>query len=285
MTPVNFVFFTVGDRYKYHGQLVFCIISILANQPKERSVHFTIVTDKPDFYSWLGERVTIVSIDEHRIAEWKGPHQFFWRVKIEAILEASKQHSGHTIYLDTDTVCFNNLEAMMSCLDQGSNLMHLKEFDFAKTQGGTGKKMKSHGLNKQYGEFVLSESSAMWNAGVVAISEKNNAETTLNNALNACDAMCADNMERKLIEQFSLSLALQANTMTEGKTWFKHYWGNKEQWNEVIADLLAKSLLLNWNLEQAVKEFTTIDLSIPEVIKETKLAKYKNSIKKRLPKL
>ncbi len=65
----------------------------------------------------------------------------------------------------------------------------------------------------------------MWNAGVVAIAKSNDVNATLTQALEACDSMCADQMERKLIEQFSLSLALQANPMNEGKQWFNAFGG------------------------------------------------------------
>lgn len=286
-TPIEFVFLTFGERTHYHSQLIYSMISLVAHSPLERPYHFTIVTDKPEFYQWLdGDLFTVVQVEESTLTEWRGPFDFFWRIKIEAILSVAKKNSEHhCVYFDTDTIAYADLSLLYDALDNGVNHMHVKEFEFESTKGRTGKKMKTHGLGKTYGDFTLTNQSAMWNAGVVAISAKNNPVQTLYSALTACDAMCDDGMERKLIEQFSLSLALQTNKISNAEDCIRHYWGNKPQWDNLITEFFTRVFLKGVSFDDAVKMFKLQSHDLPDVVKETKLEKYKNSVTKRYNKL
>lgn len=95
-TPIEFIFLTFGERTHYHSQLIYSMISLVAHSPLERPYHFTIVTDKPEFYQWLdGDLFTVVQVEESILSEWRGPFDFFWRIKIEAILYVAKKNSEH----------------------------------------------------------------------------------------------------------------------------------------------------------------------------------------------
>ncbi|WP_295900264.1 hypothetical protein [uncultured Vibrio sp.] len=285
-TPIEFVFLTFGEKTPYHSQLIYSMISLAAHTPVDRPYHFTIITDKPEFYQWLNGPFSIIEVSDSTLQTWRGPFDFFWRIKIESILEAVKgKQDHHCVYFDTDTIAYSNLSPMYEALDNGVNHMHVKEFDFHATNGRTGKKMKKHGLGKVYGDFELTQEKAMWNAGVVAISATNSPEKTLAKALVACDAMCEDEMERKLVEQFSLSLALQANRIAPATDWIRHYWGNKPQWNNLITEFFTMIFLKGKNFDEAIDLFKLQSHNIPDVVKETKLEKYQNSVSKRYNKL
>lgn len=285
-TPVEFIFLAFGEKTQYHSQLVYSMISIAAHMPDDRDYSFTIVTDKTDFYQWLGAQFNVVGVDENTLQKWRGDVDFFWRIKIKAILSiAEVKPEHHCVYLDTDTIADKSLTDMMKELDGGNNLMHIREFDFHSPLGRTGKKMQSHGIGKTYGEFDMTLDSAMWNAGVAAISKLRNPSKVLSSALVTCDAMCQEGMERRLVEQFSLSLALQSTSISEAKNWIRHYWGNKPQWDALISSFFAKVLLQGQNFDEAVEMFKTQRHEILDVIKDNKLQKFKNSVSKRYKRL
>lgn len=284
--PIEFVFLAFGDKTQYHSQLIYSMISLSAHMPVERDYGFTIITDKKEFYHWLGERCSVVEVDDTLLNKWRGDVDFFWRIKIEAIrsaIESKPQH--HCVYLDTDTIAFTSLKGMLGELDNGSNLMHTREFDFHAPLGRTGQKMKKHGVGKTYGEFDMTLNGAMWNAGVVAISQKKEPSKVLSAALAACDAMCKDGMERRLVEQFALSLALQSTSICEAKPWIRHYWGNKPQWDNLISSFFTRILLKQQGFEEAIESFKKQQHDIPDVIRDTKLQKFKNSVSKRYKRL
>jgi hypothetical protein len=285
-TPVEFIFLAFGEKTQYHSQLVYSMTSIAAHMPTDRDYNFTIVTDRAEFYQWLGDRFNVVGVDSNKLQHWRGDVDFFWRIKIKAILSiAESKPECHCVYLDTDTIADKSLDKMMEELDSGNNLMHIREFDFHAPLGRTGKKMQSHGIGKSYGEFDMTLDSAMWNAGVVAVSKLRDPSKVLSSALVACDAMCKDGMERRLVEQFSLSLALQSTSICEAKHWIRHYWGNKPQWDALISSFFAKVLLQGQNFEQAVEMFKTQKHDIADVIKDTKVQKFRNSVVKRYKRL
>lgn len=280
--PIKYIFLAFGDNVNYHNQLTYCLISALANHPVAREYSVCIVTDRPEYYQWLPKEYDVVPVDETTLKQWRGPFDFFWRIKIEAYLRAVEDFNGHCIYLDTDTIVNKPLEGLYSQLDNGNNLMHVREFSFAQPVGRTGIKMKKHGLNKQYGSFDLTTESEMWNAGVIAISALNEPRTTLLAALDACDAMSKDEMTPKLIEQFAFSIALKKGSLVEAQEWVRHYWGNKPNWNNQIASFFSRALLKQLSFEQCVSLFNDEKHDLADVVKETKLEKYRNSIKKRL---
>jgi len=92
--------------------------------------------------------------------------------------------------------------------------------------------------------------------------------------------MLADEAERVVIEQYSLSVALQETTgIVETKDCIAHYWANKEQWMAEAMTFMAKALLGDASLDEQLRLFDQTDwASIPVYV-------YKSNTAERLGRL
>lgn len=257
---MNLMYLTFGENLKNHYQANFSILSFLAQKDKIDSI--TIFTDYPEFYKNLDKHVTIISIDDNILKDWEGEYQFFWRVKIKAILHLIEKLGDKPImYLDSDTFLYGNLDLIFEILKQDNAVMHEKEGNLNELKTKTEKLMWKQLKAKKFGGVTINEKSAMWNAGTIVIPANKNKEA-LNLALSICDDMCKANVTRRLIEQFSISVALDTTYgLKNAKKTIGHYWGNKEDWNKVITNFFVKSNLLNYNLQETINEINRIDLT------------------------
>ena len=98
----------------------------------------------------------------------------------------------------------------------------------------------------------------MYNAGVVAIPNIK-LQPVASQALAICDGMIQENVERIVVEQYSLSVALFEQTqLKECYKYIGHYWGNKAEWECLAYDLIAKAHMKNLTI---IEEIEQIDLS------------------------
>lgn len=269
---MDLLFLTFGDNIKNHYQANFCILSFLA-QPEEVS-SISVYTDKPEFYTHLQAHVKVVEITEAILNDWKGPYDFFWRVKIKALEHFALAKPASTIvYLDSDTFLYNDVREFQRMLHSSAS-MHVREGNLAALQSKTEKKMWQQVQGHAFGGVTITASHAMWNAGVVAIPQENNLKA-IRLALAICDDMCRKDVTRRLIEQFAISVALDETFgLKPADQWIGHYWGNKDGWNNFISNFLLESLLKGYTLDQDIarlKQFDFLQIPIIKKEKNTKL--------------
>ena len=184
---MNILYITFGDNLNNHLQAAYSICSFLSADKKPSSI--TVYTDAPGFYNHLRNTVTIFVLSKEQLNEWKGPHDFFWRIKIKAIELFAGQHAGQCImYLDTDTLLYHDVSLLITKLADGNALMHQDEGPLSKIKGKTTHKMWKGVQNKHFGGIVVDDRYHMWNAGVVASpNTKGGEEFAL--AIKLCDEM------------------------------------------------------------------------------------------------
>lgn len=270
---MNLLYLTFGNNSTIHVQAAFSIYSFLAQPQGINSVN--IITDAPAFYKNLLPHVNIITLTENELSEWKGEHQFFWRIKIMAIKKIGQLYSGQpVIYLDTDTFLFGNILALQKCLQNGHALMHENEGILSGKKSKTEKKMWSQITGKKFGKILMQPTDCMWNAGVVAIPNTADGKDC-QLALTICDEMCAAGITKRLIEQYSLSLALHNSYgLVPAKDVIAHYWSAKEIWNKQVTDFFMQAYFGQWNFERIITEmglFDTGTLPIFQKIKNTNL--------------
>ncbi|WP_044469863.1 hypothetical protein [Mannheimia massilioguelmaensis] len=254
---MNLVLLTFGERLENHYQACFSILSFLKD-PNIKNV--IIVTDRADFYQFLNGQVKFIHINQQTLKEWQGKYQFFWRIKIKA-LEIVQQHypEQNLLYIDSDTFLASNLDRMHVALNQGQTFMHKAEYTLGSQANNTIKKMYQS-LNAQtFANIPLNEHSMMWNAGVIALPA-NKAKEIIQLTLQLCDEICATNCTRRLVEQFSFSIALNHQVKLQAcDNLIGHYWSNKEEWNEMIAKFFVNGYLQNMSLEEAINQLRDFD--------------------------
>lgn len=247
---MNIFYMIFGEKLVHHVQAYLSIRTFQKQLGSDDRIF--VMTTHPEYYKNSG--VEAIPITDEKIVEWKGEKDFFWRVKIKAIEYMSVHYpNNHLMYLDTDTFLYGSLNALKERLDQGCGMMHLNEGHPSTMKTKTLRMWKQIG-GHTYGGITLGQQHSMYNAGVVAIPKSKLADVS-NLALTLCDGMLADNAERIVIEQYSLSIALYERTnLKVAEDLIGHYWGNKADWEKLASDLMCKAYMQNKSLTEEVSE-------------------------------
>lgn len=249
-----------GNNTTYHQQAVFSIITFLKQLQSDDPI--CIITDQPNYYLLLGDRVSVFKADNALLETWKGPHNFFWRIKIAGLLQIHHNYPGqHILYVDADTFLYGPLKNIRQLLDHGNTLMHLRETELSRMPSKTGRIMWSQTKGRTYSGLLMNSDTAMWNAGVVAIPAAD-AQQILSQALEICDHMIASGVRPKLVEQLAFSMALNnKGQLREAKVQIGHYWGNKDGWNNLLSNYFLDNLFQNITVSQMVDAIDTFDFN------------------------
>lgn len=277
----NFVFTVFGDLAFYHRQAGFAALSLIAHLDDANTASITVYTDEPEWYAWLGDRVTVIEVRQDQMKDWRGPHDHFFRVKIRAMQDVAARTPGNVIFGDSDIVCSGGLNGFFAMLERGACFMDEMSYRLGE-KGGRSKKLLREARGNTYGKFTVTEQSPMWNAGIIAVPEAL-CQERLADAVESMDAMCAGGLIRDHLEQFALGLSLDRDgKLQPAKDWFIHYWGNKTQWNALISAFFAEIHMKGLSVEDACALFHDADLTGATTIKRTRLERISNSIRKRL---
>ena len=281
---MHLLYLTFGENINNHVEAHFSICTFLTQQDEISTIN--VVTDKPEFYKSLDNRINIISVDEKILNEWKGEHNFFWRIKIKAIEMLCDLYKNEpVIYLDADTFLYTNIKHLKNMLLQGVACMHENEGILSVIKGKTLKTMWAQVKNKTYGATKILPPHAMWNAGVVATpNTKNNAECNL--ALSICDDMCKAKVTPRLIEQFALSVSLfETYGLQPADNIIAHYWSNKIAWDETIKNFFISAHFKSLSAEEIIKEIKNFSFEMLPVkikIKNTN-TRLKKIVDKKFP--
>jgi len=265
---MNIVYLVFGSSIDHYQQVYFSVYTALAH--KNDSDRIIIVAEDPELFQSFQGKIEIIPINREIIVEWEGQHHFFWRVKIKALqLVAQKYPSDSILYLDGDTFFYQSADALRDGMKNGQNYMHLEEGKLSALSSKTEKLMWKQMKGKTYDSITIDHNSKMWNAGLIGISHTHLDCLELTLAIN--DAMCADGVTRRLIEQFAFSLGLNNYAALQPADAFVgHYWGNKTQWNIVISLFIKEVFMKNYSLDKIIAKVKAMDLiQIPVWVKES----------------
>ncbi|WP_090655850.1 hypothetical protein [Basfia succiniciproducens] len=257
MATMNIVLLTFGSRLENHYQASFAILSFLKDPAVKRVI---MVTDRPEFYAFFGNKIEFIQINEDTLTQWQGEYQFFWRVKIKALEKVQKRYPAeHLLYIDSDTFLATDLAGIQDKLSQNQLFMHKLECALGDEIDNTTKKMHNSLKDKTFAGIRLDSQSTMWNAGVIALPA-NKAKEIITLSLQLCDEICATDCTRRLVEQFSFSIALNHyGELNACDHIIGHYWGNKNEWNKLISAFFVNALLKNLSLQDCINEVAEFD--------------------------
>lgn len=253
---MNILYIIFGEKIIYHIQAYFSIRTFQRQLTSSDKIF--VMTTKPELYKHGG--VNVIPINEDTINEWEGDYHFFWRVKIKAIEYMSIHYpDSHLLYLDTDTFLYGQLSNLKGRIDQGEGIMH-KDEGHPSQMMSRSKRMWNQIAGKDYAGIKLGIKHHMYNAGVVAIPQ-GKLNSVISTALTICDSMLAENVERVVIEQYSLSISLYENTkLTEGDNCIGHYWGNKDEWERYAIELISRAYMEDLSIEEELSRINENDL-------------------------
>lgn len=265
---MNIVYFVFGNNINNYQQVIFSICTALVN--KEESDRIIVIAEEPTFFKLVEDLVTIIPIDNATINKWKGDYNFIFRTKIKVLELIAKDYpSQHILYLDGDTFVYKSLSILKRELDKSQGIMHVNEGALYQKNTKTEKELWHTIRDKIFADIPINKSINMWNAGVIGIP--NTSFDSINLALQLNDEMCDSNALCFVIEQLSFSIALTHQLqVTASDHVIGHYWGNKEEWNEVISNWIKKSLMSNYKVHEIIDEVKNIPFhEIPVYVKRS----------------
>lgn len=255
---MNIVYLVFGNNLDHYQQVYFSIYTAFAYKNPEDKI--IVIAEDASLFSSFEDKIEVIPINRETITEWEGEYKFFWRVKIKALELIAKKYPNESIlYLDGDTFFYQKTDSLSKSLRSGQNRMHIKEGKLSVLSSKTEKLMWQQMKGKKYHNIRIDEATSMWNAGLIGIS--NHYLESLQLILNVNDALCADNVTRRLIEQMAFSIGLnEYSALQPADDTVGHYWGNKQEWNTIIDHFLKESFMKKYSFEQIVEKVKEMDL-------------------------
>lgn len=266
---MNIVYLVFGTDITYHIQTFLSILTVLRYKRDEDTI--TIYTDTPKYYQRLEERIHITTFGKATLNNWINGTGYIFRAKIKAIEDSVKNNpTKNLLFLDGDTVLLRNgLSEMDAMLTNGNGIMYKDEGHPSKMKGGSLRMWKA--INgKCIDGCTVSLKHDVWNSGVIGLPRNNNIET-VEMALKWCDMILSEKIKCFTAEQYAFSISMQEQyDMASATKWIAHYWGNKEQWNDVTTRFFLESHMTRRSIEEEIKAIDYMHFeSIPMHIKKS----------------
>lgn len=262
---------TWGDSTDIYSESVFSILTYLSDADVDE---VCVVTERPECYRALGDRVNVVHCPPDQMREWAGevipcklksprasvrPYSF--RHKIKAVERIVELHPGRDVlYLDSDTFRGRPLRAVRDILERGASCMHAVCGLLHRAHSRVNQEAWSVFRGKTFAGYAVDENSRWFNSGAVGIPGARAAEiirsvVAINDEIYALTGFY--NAEELA---FSFGLGLHTEVVDVGDV-VGHYWGNDRQWADMIVRFLARCHLEDLPLEERVRRAGEIDFA------------------------
>ena len=269
---MEIVYLDYGNRVGYRMQTYFSILSLMAYTEKVPAIH--VVTDHAVAYARLEKYVHVVEVGQETLKEWRGENDYSFRIKIKAVEHVAKllkeqgKDKEPLMYIDCDTFAVCDLRPLFEGAAQGLAYMQKNEGMPYQTHGPS-KRLWNDVKGKTYCGIEIDEHSEMWNSGLI-VAPVSVMEKVCELTLRLCDEMLAQGIKSFNVEQFCFSMALrhECQQIHSAESFFCHYWGNKEGWNQVQTEFFVRSYMEQLTVEQEVQLFKALDFtSVPYYVK------------------
>ncbi len=230
------VVLATGNRPDIQVMAIGCLAHGLAHAPGWR---WCCYTDRPELYRMFAGQVDLLVPEPGELERGMGPQRFFFRLKYQALRRLAAHAPGHDLlYLDSDIAAAAGLEAVGDRVRQ-QPLMHAPETTLGAMRRRSQRALRAQLLGRTIADVAMTADVPMHNAGVVGLPAAR-AAGLIAAGEGLLDAMHADGIAHFLAEQFAWSAALHAAGAGIGSApEFRHYFSNKEAWQEAIAQRVA----------------------------------------------
>lgn len=261
----RYVTLSLGERHDLTARAHLALLAAMGHAPAP--AEFCIVTDRPDLYRWFGDRLRILAVDAAMLREWKGRHDFFWRVELMTVVHAAAQGPAQVVYLDSDVLARASLQPLLDGLAAGDVFMHLHEHDLAHARRAGDRRLWRQVDGREAGGLRFAAPCPMWNAGVIAVGAQHHA--VLDRALAALDALMDGGIRHNLVEQLAISTAFAATgRLRAADAWLDHFWSNKEGYGREIDRQLAEIHYRGMDVDAAVAYVREHPITLPLMVRK-----------------
>ena len=246
---MRIMYLVFGDTLRYH------IEANLSIRTFQRQIgecdRICVLTNRPEYYRRA--RVDVIPLTEELMKEWSGPHQYKFRVKIKAVEYVIQQNpQDDLLFVDCDTFLFGNLDDIKNSLAAGKGLMHKDEGHPSQMRGPALQMWKTM-KGCKISNIIIGQQHNLWNSGVIGIPAAK-ISVVVADWLSLCDKMLELGVKAFNMEEYALSIALTEHTQLEAtEDYVGHYWGNKEEWEQLVSELMCMAYMKNLTLEEELE--------------------------------
>ena len=227
--------YIVTQCYGNEGVFLECAFSMLSlsrlYKPEElNNTEIWIYTDNPGWFKALNSTLPLHyrEIDKATIQQWRGSIDFVHRIKIEALLDFTKERKGNILYVDTDIVFTHRMDNVWQEIEAGALYMHIMEGRVSDRSNPLFKKLDTY-LRSAQAQQINGKplyDMDMWNAGVLGFNTQH--RHLLIDALRYTDTEFPK-FPKHIVEQFAFSVYFQmAGDVRSAVPYALHYWNMKE---------------------------------------------------------
>lgn len=259
----RFVLLAAGDNPELYQQAHGACLSLLAHAPPDSEI--VVFTTRPDRFRWLASTLRIEEIKPEQLREWRGPSDYFFRAKFEAVRRAAALGPCHLVLVDADILVTRPLAPLIAALERGDCIMHAPE----KTLQD--RKATRDALRPLFGrcfaETWINAETMVFNSGVVGIPAGRRA--LVERAMRCNDALLEAGVDYFAVEQVAWSAVLGASGKLElASPFIIHYWGNKRAFLKAVNQFLADALVSGWRPDQAAAHLKERAFDLPLRVKD-----------------
>lgn len=247
------VYISMG-KFNYHRQTIASILTAawFLQADNSKDIRIVLYTDQPETarrYLSTFAFVEIIPLSDKQIRNWRGPHNYIFRVKIMAILDSMSKAEGKILYLDGDTFIREHPDRLFENISADQVLMYRNEGQLGDESivdwGLIRNKIPVLNLMLDGSKFPVQNEDFMWNAGVIGVLGMH--KELIAKVLNLTDQYCSQtdvNQYHQDQLMFSLLFARTLSLYPGEDLGIYHYCYYRQKGN---ADRILKSLFSTYS--------------------------------------
>lgn len=240
---------------RFSQEITYSLHSAYRFLPPSRS-DYRFIVFCPSANDFKNLRVQTVEYGQERLAQWAGPHNFGWRIKLQTLVHVLRTYNEPTVLIDGDTYFRRSPDYLFKRIKPGRSVMHIREGRVCdltdQNHQDLAALLRTGTIRDPVSGAPIPATQEMWNAGVIGVDPADVG--TIEQSIALTDQILARN-PIYTIEQFALSYCLQTRTRLRpcDDTVF-HYWSMRYRrpFRMVLEELLENTANLG-EAERAMK--------------------------------
>lgn len=268
---MNLLYINWGTNHINYMQSIFSITT--AFRYKDCIDKCFIMTDHPEYYDSIKDEIEIIKITQQQIDDWMGAKKFVLNIKIKGIELFHNLHPDkYFMFVDSDTFFYSSPKDIFTSLTDNPKCayLHLSERSYGdRIKNNKNEKALFDKLSEVQSDYPISETTVMYNSGVIAL-QPHDMQETLNDIYKLTNQFLDEGIKSHYLEQLAFSAVLQKkyDLQTCGNV-IGHYWGNKQEWNPLVASFVVEGLIKKYTINDYINILPTIDFNRPVVQERT----------------
>ncbi|TDU71403.1 hypothetical protein EI77_02527 [Prosthecobacter fusiformis] len=223
------VYLALGNSYV--SQAIFSLLTLAQVYRGQRpDMEVVVYSDSSASFHGLRRFFDLMTVDVNgeRLVKMKGLHRDVLRAKIMTLQETMERGDANLIYVDTDTIFLCKIDRLFTEIGSGRLFLHKPEWPLRRGRMIHPELCPSDiSFDLKSGTKIkISESSVMWNSGVVGINA--GRKTLVDDVLSLHHQFYAI-YPTWHVEQFCYSLILaNAGNLKGCRKFIFHYWHSKQ---------------------------------------------------------